>query len=132
MSLYKWVVHGFTAANGKMARFVHKHTPSSSSATKKLVFLISCAGLLGAALIADFIWASSSSSAYLSIASNWALEKTGIVVVSNQKAKTAGRVSPSKTGIFFFLFLSFSSGFVHFGFLGYLKECEYYILIAAL
>lgn len=99
MSLYKWVVHGFTAANAKMARFVHKHTPSSS-ATKKLVFFISCAGLLGAALIADFIWASSSS-ACLSIASNWALEKTGIVVVSNQKAKKAARVSPLKTGIFF-------------------------------
>ncbi|KAE8021364.1 hypothetical protein FH972_007259 [Carpinus fangiana] len=65
-----------------MARFNHNKHHSS---TTKLVFLISCAGLLGAALIADFLWASSSSAApaYLSIASSWALEKSGILVVQN-------------------------------------------------
>jgi hypothetical protein len=63
-------------------RFNHNKHHSS---TTKLVFLISCAGLLGAALIADFLWASSSSAApaYLSIASSWALEKSGILVVQN-------------------------------------------------
>jgi hypothetical protein len=67
---------------GKMARFNHNKHHSS---TAKLVFLISCAGLLGAALIADILWASSSSAAptYLSIASSWALEKSRIVVVQN-------------------------------------------------
>lgn len=63
-------------------RFNHKYHSSPT----KLVFLLSCAALLGAALIADFLWASSSSSggsAYLSIASNWALEKSGILVVPN-------------------------------------------------
>lgn len=70
-----------------MARFAHKHTSSFSA--KKLVFFILCAGLLVAALTADFLWASSS--AYLSTASNWALEKTGI---PNQNTKTAVRVSP--------------------------------------
>lgn len=65
-----------------MARSNHNKHHSS---TTKLVFLISCAGLLGAALIADFLWASSSSAApaFLSIASSWALEKSGIVVVQN-------------------------------------------------
>uniref|UniRef100_A0A2N9FYL5 Kelch repeat-containing protein n=1 Tax=Fagus sylvatica TaxID=28930 RepID=A0A2N9FYL5_FAGSY len=63
-------------------RFNHKYHSSPT----KLVFLLSCAALLGAALIADFLWASSSSSggsAYLSVASNWALEKSGILVVPN-------------------------------------------------
>ncbi|KAF3444489.1 hypothetical protein FNV43_RR14181 [Rhamnella rubrinervis] len=67
-----------------MARFAHKHTSSFSA--KKLVFFILGAGLLVAALTADFLWASSS--AYLSIASNWALEKTRI---PNQDTKTAVR-----------------------------------------
>lgn len=67
-----------------MARSTHKH---HSSSTTKLVFLISCAGLLGAALIVDFLWASSSYSTaaapYLSAASKWALQKSGIEVVPN-------------------------------------------------
>lgn len=70
-----------------MARFNHKYHSSST----KLVFLTSCAGLLGAALIADFLWTSSYSSAgsaYLSVASNWALEKSGIIAVPNATAKT--------------------------------------------
>jgi len=64
---------------GKMARFNHNKHHSS---TAKLVFLISFAGLLGATLIADILWASSSyaAPAYLSIVSSWALEKSRIVV----------------------------------------------------
>ncbi|XP_043721742.1 kelch repeat-containing protein At3g27220-like [Telopea speciosissima] len=59
-------------------------------ASSKLVFLLSCAGLLGAALIADFLWASSFlSSAYSSIASNWVLEKSETVVVPNIKKVNA-------------------------------------------
>lgn len=78
-----------------MSRFSHKHTSSSSSATK-LVFLIFFVGLLAVAFVADFLWASSTSSstAYFSVASNWALEKTGILVVPNEKSRNAGRVSP--------------------------------------
>ncbi|XP_043712660.1 kelch repeat-containing protein At3g27220-like isoform X2 [Telopea speciosissima] len=66
----------------KMARNSGKH------ASTKLVFLLSFAGFLGAALIADFFWASSSSlsSAYSSIASNWVLEKSETVVVPNTKS----------------------------------------------
>ena len=75
-----------------MARFNHKYHSSST----KLVFLTSCAGLLGAALIADFLWTSSYSSAgsaYLSVASNWALKKSGIIAVPNATAKTDDKVS---------------------------------------
>ncbi|KAJ4958327.1 hypothetical protein NE237_025438 [Protea cynaroides] len=68
-----------------MARNAGKRTST------KLVFLLSCAGLLGAALIADFLWASSSSHshAYASIASNWVLEKSGTVVVPNKEKAEA-------------------------------------------
>ena len=69
----------------------HKYHSSST----KLVFLTSCAGLLGAALIADFLWTSSYSSAgsaYLSVASNWALEKSGIIALPNATAKTDDKV----------------------------------------
>lgn len=70
-----------------MARFAHhnKHTY-----TKTGCWFLCVLGLLGAALIADFMWASSSSSssssAYLSIASNWALEKSGVVVIPHVNA----------------------------------------------
>lgn len=74
-----------------MGIFFHKHNSSYSS--KKLVLLISIAGLLGAAFIADFIWTSSSSS-YLSISSNWALEKNGVIDVSNEDTNRTSRVSP--------------------------------------
>ncbi|XP_075640493.1 kelch repeat-containing protein At3g27220-like [Castanea sativa] len=70
-----------------MARFNHKYHSTST----KLAFLLSCAGLLGVALIADFLWTSSYSSAgsaYLSVASNWALEKSGIIAVPNATNKT--------------------------------------------
>ncbi|KAL9454321.1 hypothetical protein AB3S75_009830 [Citrus x aurantiifolia] len=70
-----------------MARFAHhnKHTY-----TKTGCWFLCVLGLLGAALIADFMWASSSSSSssseYLSIASNWALEKSGVVVIPHVNA----------------------------------------------
>ncbi|PON45315.1 BTB-kelch protein [Parasponia andersonii] len=62
-----------------MGKFVHKH---SSSSSKKSVFFISIAGLVGAAFIANFLRAYSSSG-YLFVSSNWALEKTSVVIVSN-------------------------------------------------
>ncbi|KAF8378132.1 hypothetical protein HHK36_029469 [Tetracentron sinense] len=70
-----------------MARTTGKHSST------KFVFLLSCAGLLGVALIADFLWASSSSSssAYSSFASNWALEKSGSVIVPNVEKKDEKR-----------------------------------------
>ena len=92
-----------------MARFNHKYHSSST----KLVFLTSCAGLLGAALIADFLWTSSYSSAgsaYLSVASNWALEKSGIIAVPNATAKTDDKVSTlTKCAISWIPDLSFHS-----------------------
>ncbi|XP_022133686.1 kelch repeat-containing protein At3g27220-like [Momordica charantia] len=65
----------------------------NASYTKKLVFLLTCAGLLGSALIADILWtsSSSSSSAYLSIASNWALERTKFPVVPDESTDNAGK-----------------------------------------
>ncbi|KAG7023896.1 Kelch repeat-containing protein, partial [Cucurbita argyrosperma subsp. argyrosperma] len=55
----------------------------NASSTKKLVFLITCAALLGAALIADVLWTSSSSlsSSYFSISSNWAIRRPEVLVV---------------------------------------------------
>nr|POE56923.1 hypothetical protein CFP56_27874 [Quercus suber] len=70
-----------------MARFNHKYHSSST----KSVFLTSCASLLGVALIADFLRTSSytsAGSAYLSVASNWALKKSGTIAVPNATAKT--------------------------------------------
>lgn len=71
-----------------MARFDHhkQHTY-----TKTGCWFLCVLGLLGAALIADFMWASSSSSfssssAHLSVASNWALEKSGVVVIPHVNA----------------------------------------------
>ena len=94
-----------------MARFNHNYHSSST----KLVFLTSCAGLLGVALIADFLWTSSYSSvgsAYLSVASNWALEKSGIIAVPNATAKTDDKVSTlTKCAISWISNLSFHSMF---------------------
>ncbi|CAB4305772.1 unnamed protein product [Prunus armeniaca] len=72
-----------------MSRFTQHHTHSSSPA--KWVFLTSCACLLGGALVADFLWASSSysSSAYSFISSNLALDKSGTLVVPNVTANEA-------------------------------------------
>ncbi|ONI19866.1 hypothetical protein PRUPE_3G302200 [Prunus persica] len=72
-----------------MSRFTQHHTHSSSAA--KWVFLTSCACLLGGALVADFLWASSSysSSAYSFISSNLALDKSGALVVPNVTANEA-------------------------------------------
>ncbi|KDO55676.1 hypothetical protein CISIN_1g013909mg [Citrus sinensis] len=76
-----------------MARFDHhnKHTY-----TKTGCWFLCVLGLLGAALIADFMWASSSSSfssssAHLSVASNWALEKSGVVVIPHVNATKIDR-----------------------------------------
>lgn len=68
-----------------MARFAHHN---KHAYTKAGVCFLCVFGLLGAALIADFMWASSSSfsSAYLSIASKWAIEKSGVVVIPNVNA----------------------------------------------
>ncbi|KAL3723006.1 hypothetical protein ACJRO7_035228 [Eucalyptus globulus] len=69
-----------------MARNAHKHAASATH----WIALATCMALLGAALFVDFRWAYSSSSfsssppsatsAFLSLASNWALEKSGIIV----------------------------------------------------
>lgn len=76
-----------------MARFDHhkQHTY-----TKTGYWFLCVLGLLGAALIADFMWASSSSSfssssAHLSVASNWALEKSGVVVIPHVNATKIDR-----------------------------------------
>jgi hypothetical protein len=68
----------------KMARLAHNNNNHKHTYTKTVV-LLSCVGLFGIALFVDFMWAFSSSSsssvsAYLSVTSNWALEKSGIVV----------------------------------------------------
>ena len=93
-------------------RFNHKYHSSPT----KLVFLLSCAALLGAALIADFLWASSSSSggsAYLSVVSNWALEKSGILVVPNVATNIVDKVSTlTKCIILWIPSLSFNSIFL--------------------
>ncbi|KAK4845461.1 hypothetical protein QYF36_005369 [Acer negundo] len=73
-----------------MARLAHNNNNHKHTYTKTVV-LLSCVGLFGAALTVDYMWAFSSSSsssspssssvsAYLSVTSNWALEKSGIVV----------------------------------------------------
>ncbi|KAL9457907.1 hypothetical protein AB3S75_006865 [Citrus x aurantiifolia] len=76
-----------------MARFDHhiKHTYTNTGC-----WFLCVLGLLGAALIADFMWASSSSSfssssAHLSVASNWALEKSGVVVIPHVNATKIDR-----------------------------------------
>lgn len=75
-----------------MAKFTQNHTTSSSSSssTLKWVFLTCCVVLLGAALIADFLWASSSysSSSYF--------EKTATLVVPKARVNNAGQVSPKR------------------------------------
>lgn len=65
-----------------MARLGHNNN-NKNAISRKVVFLLSCAALLGVALIADFLWAlsTSTSSAYQSIASNWALGKSGSIIV---------------------------------------------------
>lgn len=81
-----------------MAKLVQKH---GSLSPKKLVFLISCAGLLGAVLITGRLWASSSYNSYslspshFSIASNWSRAKIGIVAGQiGNASEEASRVSP--------------------------------------
>lgn len=59
---------GEVAGEAAMAR------PGGKHASTKYVVVVSCVGLLAAALIADFLWASSSPS-YLSAASSWAVDK---------------------------------------------------------
>ncbi|GAV85766.1 Kelch_4 domain-containing protein/Kelch_6 domain-containing protein [Cephalotus follicularis] len=78
----------------RFAQYKHKHKHTSS----KLVFLLACAGLLGVALFADVLWFSSSSSLYssLSIASNWALEKSGIFIVPKISTKEADKATEDK------------------------------------
>ncbi|PKI33667.1 hypothetical protein CRG98_045943, partial [Punica granatum] len=64
-----------------MAKLTHHHNHRHAP-WKKWAVVATCAGLFGAALIADFFWASSSAtSAYLSLASNWARQRTGIIVL---------------------------------------------------
>ncbi|XP_052197548.1 kelch repeat-containing protein At3g27220-like [Diospyros lotus] len=60
-----------------MARSTEKHTLAKST-----IIVLAFAGLLGAALVLDFQWASSSfsSSAYYSIASHWALARSHVIV----------------------------------------------------
>ncbi|XP_040369831.1 kelch repeat-containing protein At3g27220 isoform X2 [Rosa chinensis] len=77
-----------------MARLTQNHTTSSSSSSKlKWVFLTCCMALLGAALIVDFFWASSSysSSAYSIIGSGLELQKTPTLVVPNATVSNAGQ-----------------------------------------
>ncbi|XP_010259872.1 PREDICTED: kelch repeat-containing protein At3g27220-like isoform X2 [Nelumbo nucifera] len=65
--------------------------PNAKHVSSRLFFLFLFVGLLALALISDFLWASSSSlaSAYSSLASNWASEKSGSVVIHNvEKEKT--------------------------------------------
>ncbi|KAJ4729410.1 Kelch repeat-containing protein [Melia azedarach] len=65
---------------------INKHTYKA-----RTVWTLSFLCFLGVALIADFMWASSSSTSsplYFSIASNWALEKSGIVIISNFDSST--------------------------------------------
>ncbi|KAA8548204.1 hypothetical protein F0562_004535 [Nyssa sinensis] len=78
----------------KMVRSAGKHT-----IRKFTVVLLSFACLLGAALIVDFLWASlssSSSAAYLSISSNWAPERSHIVVIPNVTNKSEKMVDVKK------------------------------------
>ncbi|XP_077227863.1 galactose oxidase/kelch repeat superfamily protein [Tasmannia lanceolata] len=74
-----------------MARINGKHI------SKKYVVLGSCIGLLLAALIADFIWASSSSSTYLSASSNWSIENSVRNIVP--KIETKGAIEDKKAPI---------------------------------
>ena len=89
----------------------------NASSTKKLVFLITCAALLGAALIADVLWTSSSSlsSSYFSISSNWAIRRPEVLVVPDSSTDNATQVGFSNASlllardfvffVFFFVFL---------------------------
>ncbi|KAK4772595.1 hypothetical protein SAY86_014370 [Trapa natans] len=67
-----------------MAKFTHHHNHRHSP-WKKLALVALLASFVGAILIADSFYASSSSSspAYLSLASNWARQKPEIVVLPN-------------------------------------------------
>ncbi|XP_019194359.1 PREDICTED: kelch repeat-containing protein At3g27220-like [Ipomoea nil] len=58
--------------------------------TRKLVFV--CAGLLGAALVADLLWASSSSSSSSAAFSSLAVSRTNAVIFPNQTHVTEGAV----------------------------------------
>ncbi|GAB2268528.1 hypothetical protein Dimus_003484, partial [Dionaea muscipula] len=63
-----------------MRRLSQRHTST------KLVILICFAGLLAIALVADLLWASSSSSAYQYIASNWQQQSDIIVPKFNDSS----------------------------------------------
>lgn len=67
---------------------LHHHNKPNWS---KLVVIWACAGLLGLALVVNVIWASSSSftSAYKVIASNFAVEKSAVIVVPNVAANNS-------------------------------------------
>ncbi|KAG8637723.1 hypothetical protein MANES_15G157700v8 [Manihot esculenta] len=68
---------------GKLGHDTKHHLSS------KLVFLLFCVGLLGVVFIADVVWTSSSSisSAYQSVAFNWALQTSGKVLFVNATDK---------------------------------------------
>ncbi|GLT33129.1 hypothetical protein SLA2020_077420 [Shorea laevis] len=81
--------------------FHHHHSKSSWS---KLVIILGCAALLGAALAFNVFWASSYSlsSTYISVASNWALEKSGMIVVpgvgTNKPEAAENEIAKSREG----------------------------------
>ncbi|KAA8540167.1 hypothetical protein F0562_024270 [Nyssa sinensis] len=71
---------------------------------KSTKFVLICVGLLGAGLIADLLWASSSSSssAYRYIASNWPPKKSESFIVPNLRNKTKTKefsVEDKKDGV---------------------------------
>ncbi|GLU02205.1 hypothetical protein SLE2022_194650 [Rubroshorea leprosula] len=80
------------------------HHHYSKSNWSKLVIILACAGLLGAALAFNVFWASSYSlsSTYISVASNWALEKSGMIVVpsvgTNKPEAAENEIAKSKEG----------------------------------
>lgn len=73
---------------GKLGHDTKHHLSS------KLVFLLFCVGLLGVVFIADVVWTSSSSisSAYQSVAFNWALQTSGKVLFVNATDKKDNEV----------------------------------------
>ncbi|GKV07913.1 hypothetical protein SLEP1_g19614 [Rubroshorea leprosula] len=79
----------------------HHHSKSNWS---KLVIILACAALLGAALAFNVFWASSYSlsSTYISVASNWALQKSGMIVVpsvrTNKPEAAENEIAKSKEG----------------------------------
>ncbi|KAK2969807.1 hypothetical protein RJ640_028087 [Escallonia rubra] len=70
-----------------MSKTTGKHTFTKST------ILLAFAALLGAAVTVDFLWASSSSFAYLSVASTWARHKSRVIVIPNPTNGTEERVN---------------------------------------